>query len=134
MDRRLVILLVVIAVVILLLPLWLEIGSRSCGSDSDCIRVDEDCCGCGHGSTATSINRGYGWYHEFKLSLDGACTCITVVSDDPSCFSEPQCVNNVCELGEVKIDNFHSCSTMGHPLEFEPMRCTGPDGRVFYER
>jgi hypothetical protein len=72
---------------------------RKCSTDSDCIIVKGDCCGCGMGGTATTINKKFKKEWEDKLSKECKETvCLAVISDHPSCFKKPKCINNVCEL------------------------------------
>ncbi len=69
----------------------------SCAEDSDCISVKNDCCGCTAGGTATAINKNLKDQWKNNCGRTGVF-CPAVMSDDPSCFSEPRCVNNKCIL------------------------------------
>ncbi len=78
-----------------------KIDFYSCNQDSDCIKVKADCCGCTAGGSATAINK------TFKNQWKNNCNeididCPTVMSNDPSCFKEPKCVENKCVLEEPK--------------------------------
>ena len=76
---------------------------RNCNEDSECIKVDDGCCGCSSGGGATVINRNYENYWNEKLSEDcGMMGCITVMSGHWTCFATPECVNNKCILIENK--------------------------------
>jgi hypothetical protein len=76
-----------------------RIDFYSCNQDSDCIKVEGGCCGCNWGGKATAINKNFEQEWEDKL-LDECreIMCPAVISDDPSCFKEPKCVNNKCVL------------------------------------
>src|SRR3989338_1250823 len=63
-----------------------------CSVDSDCVKY-EGCCDCNHGGEATAVNV------EFSNNFAKDCfgmACPAVISDDPSCFAIPKCVNNKC--------------------------------------
>lgn len=74
----------------------------SCKSDSDCVSVKADCCGCTAGGAAIAINKE----HKKKWLNDLGCEtifCPAVISDDPSCIGKPECVNNKCAINAGKI-------------------------------
>lgn len=79
-----------------------------CSQDSDCIKVQDGCCSCSEGGKAKSINKLY--EQDYNLII-GACdvVCLTVMSNDPSCFAEPKCVNNYCQL----VNNTTNCAKEG---------------------
>jgi hypothetical protein len=73
--------------------------ARNCVADGDCVAVKSDCCGCTAGGENIAINREFkaGW----ELQLDAECkgiACPAVMSQHPSCFSTPACVDNTCTL------------------------------------
>jgi len=74
-----------------------ETDLYSCEKDSDCVSVNADCCGCNAGGAETSINKKYQNEWSEKLNCAGIM-CAMVISDDPSCFSVPACINNKCEM------------------------------------
>jgi len=77
---------------------------KICSVDSDCIIVDGDCCGCTSGGTATTISKELKEKWEEKLLKKcKEVECLDVISDDPSCFKKPKCINNVCQLVEDEI-------------------------------
>ncbi len=62
----------------------------------------DGCCDCNHGGKATAINIKY--VEEWESKLLEKCkdvVCVAAISDDPSCFSIPKCVNNECKLVEA---------------------------------
>lgn len=78
-----------------------ETQIKECEKDRECIKVDSGCCGCSAGGEATTINRKYHKYWSEKL--DRECRnvgCIAVMSNHWTCFAEPKCINNKCELIE----------------------------------
>lgn len=73
-----------------------EINFFVCSSDSDCITVRADSCGCTAGGKATSINKKYLSEWEEK-NPPGICP--QVISQDPSCINTvPKCTSNQCQL------------------------------------
>jgi len=75
---------------------------QACFSDSDCIVADGGCCDCYHGGTAIAINKDLKQKWEEKLLKEcKGIECLDVISDDPSCFKKPECVNGVCQLAET---------------------------------
>ncbi|MBA4319671.1 MAG: hypothetical protein C0412_14820 [Flavobacterium sp.] len=73
----------------------------SCGQDSDCISVKNGCCSCNQGGKTTGINKNLEKEWNSKLSKEcRGILCPQVISNDPSCFKEPKCVNNKCVLEE----------------------------------
>lgn len=70
-----------------------------CEEDRECISVSAGCCGCSSGGQATTINEDYLDYWNNKLAEDcQEIGCIAVMSNHWTCFAEPKCVNNKCEL------------------------------------
>ena len=71
----------------------------ACEIDNDCILVQDGCCGCGGGGKNTTINKKY---EETYLNKTGLICknvdCGAVVSNNPSCFSSPVCIQNKCSL------------------------------------
>lgn len=74
----------------------------SCTSDSDCISVKADCCGCNQGGKAKAINKGKYVIYETSLQcnddINNKIFCAQVISGDPSCSAVPKCVSNKCTL------------------------------------
>ena len=71
----------------------------SCTQDSDCVKVSGGCCDCNNGGNATAISKKELdlWTSQITSECENIM-CATVISDDPSCFQEPRCVNNKCVL------------------------------------
>lgn len=69
----------------------------SCEVDEDCIKVQEDCCGCNYGGKAIAINKGYKTEWIDSLNCKDIA-CIAMISNHWTCFAEPKCINNKCEL------------------------------------
>ncbi|GEM_PF-2829948 len=75
---------------------------QSCTSDSDCILVDADCCGCNQGGERTAINKAFESEWRKYLSCETKdIACIQVISNDPSCNENNQaiCTAGKCEIG-----------------------------------
>ena len=75
------------------------VSKTYCDSDSDCVAVEADCCGCTGGGENIAITRNYTtlWEREIgRKCKDSACPA--VMSQDISCFSSAVCNNNACEL------------------------------------
>jgi len=70
----------------------------SCSADSDCVAVRADCCGCNAGGKAMAINNRYIFDWNGKCKTSEPVMCPAVMSDDPSCFGAPKCVNSRCEI------------------------------------
>ncbi|VVB51520.1 Uncharacterised protein [uncultured archaeon] len=69
-----------------------------CGSDSDCVAVD-DCCGCDRGGGRKAINKDYvGKWKEYLLC--GQAPCPGVPLDEPGCRGAVRCVVNECVFVE----------------------------------
>ena len=65
-----------------------------CTTDSDCVSIRADSCGCQAGGKQTAINKNYVEYWNGKFSQKGI-VCAQVYL----CNSEtPKCVNNSCQL------------------------------------
>lgn len=74
-----------------------EVDFYSCVQGSDCIKVKADCCGCNAGGSAAAINKNF--KNQWKSNCNEVgIACPAVMSNDPSCFQEPECVNNKCVL------------------------------------
>ena len=88
----------------------LEISPSKCFADSDCIVVQNDCCGCNSGGKNKAIAGNYKdiWDRELgdKCKQIG---CLSVLSQDISCFSNPVCENDLCTL---KIDEETLCNNL----------------------
>ena len=72
---------------------------KYCKLDSDCVKVKAGCCGCTSGGKADVVNKES--VAAWNLQIEENCAnivCLTVISDDWTCFAEPKCVNNKCEL------------------------------------
>ncbi len=73
-----------------------------CKNDRECIYVAGDCCGCSSLGTATTINKDYFQYWNEKQSFEcKRVFCAAAISDHKSCFAEPKCINNKCELVQI---------------------------------
>ncbi|MFH1586089.1 MAG: hypothetical protein ABIB79_04940 [archaeon] len=76
-----------------------KVDFKGCTSDSDCISVPDGCCTCSNGGKATSINKNY--EKDYIASRHAKCLgimCNMVISDDPTCFATPKCVENECTV------------------------------------
>lgn len=73
-----------------------------CDIDSDCIIVQDGCCDCGNGGKNAVINKNYLDYWNQKISKEckNKGVCVAVVSNHWTCFAEPKCINNRCQLLE----------------------------------
>lgn len=72
----------------------------ACSSDSDCISVRADSCGCTAGGKATSINKNY--QDQWEKDHPGKI-CPAVMSGHWTCLKvTPRCISNECKL--VKRD------------------------------
>jgi len=71
-----------------------------CKQSNDCMVVREDCCGCENGGEANVLNKKYERYWNNKLDDDCEGGCPAVMSKHWTCFSEPKCIDNKCELQE----------------------------------
>jgi len=68
----------------------------SCENDSDCMAVS-GCCGCNGGGELNIINVKYiDEWNSYQKQNCKMISCIAVMSQHISCFSEPKCVNNLC--------------------------------------
>ena len=70
-----------------------------CEEDRECVGVSADCCGCGMGGTATTINKDYlnYWGNKLKIECKGIA-CLAVISKHWTCSAKPKCVKGRCEL------------------------------------
>ena len=71
---------------------------HSCDNDAECVIVKKDCCGCNNDGEATTINNKHIGVWEKINSMRCSGFCKTITSSHPSCFSQPKCVNNKCQL------------------------------------
>jgi len=72
---------------------------RTCNTDSDCIIIKSDCCGCsagGKADTINKINKGR-WEDTWSTKCQGM-VCPAVMSNDWSCTAQPRCILNKCKL------------------------------------
>lgn len=76
----------------------------NCKFDRECIKVSGDCCGCSSGGTSTTINRAYYnyWNNKSKEKCKGIA-CIAVISKHWTCFAEPKCIGNKCNLVSKEV-------------------------------
>lgn len=89
----------VVTVVLAILGSDKGIDMYRCVQDSDCVSVQQGCCGCYYGGKATAINKKH--QDSWKDTISSQCgqrACLTVISNDPSCFKEPKCVSGACRL------------------------------------
>ncbi|MFH1445528.1 MAG: hypothetical protein ABIF08_03550 [Nanoarchaeota archaeon] len=76
-----------------------QVDFKACTLDSDCISVPDGCCTCSSGGKATSINKNYEKEHIDSRYVDCLGTmCPMIISDDPTCFATPKCVENECTV------------------------------------
>lgn len=68
-----------------------------CTTDSDCVIVRNDCCGCENGGSSTSINKEYksAWDAEKALACQDIA-CLTVYMCEEG--MKPSCVDNKCTI------------------------------------
>ena len=82
------------------------INSRdACQQNSDCVVVQNGCCGCNGGGKNIVINKGFLEKYNNKIEKECKDTgCVAVISEDPSCRKTtiPVCNNNKCELAVKK--------------------------------
>ena len=72
---------------------------RTCHFDSDCVRVNADCCGCAMGGKTGTLSKDSQpvWEKTLKQKcVDVACTA--VLSNDWTCTADVKCVKNKCTL------------------------------------
>ena len=119
-TKRVMLFLIMILLIVtlfFLLTTPMEIVSKECTDDSDCVVFGEtgNCnCGC--------YNKNH-----LPSGMGGECFCLA----PKSC----KCVNGKCEsVFEEEINNFDECVKAGHPiLESYPRQCKTPDDRTFTE-
>jgi len=72
---------------------------KSCSEDSDCVRVNAGCCGCGAGGKVMAVHEDNAdmWKEDIAKRCAGMM-CPTVMSNDPSCSGTAKCINNVCKI------------------------------------
>ena len=73
--------------------------STACAKDADCVKIQDDCCGCRAGGKARAIHRGYA--QSFLLPLTKSCegvSCTGVMSSDSTCSAKPVCQKGACAL------------------------------------
>ena len=71
---------------------------NNCSANDECIIIQEGACNCAHDGKNVSINKKYKSLWLFINKKMCISLCNTIVSSDPSCSAEPQCINNKCEL------------------------------------
>ncbi|MEK6861726.1 MAG: hypothetical protein AABY07_07185 [Nanoarchaeota archaeon] len=72
---------------------------RTCRIDSDCVKIEADCCGCSAGGKADTINKEY--LQDWRDTIAVKCqniACPAVMSNHWSCTAEIKCVLNKCNL------------------------------------
>lgn len=70
-----------------------------CKEDNECISVSPGCCGCTAGGKAISINENYRSYWNSKfISTCTRILCAQFMSNDWTCFAQPKCIENRCQL------------------------------------
>ena len=80
-------------------PLEDESIIYECKEDNECISVSPGCCGCNAGGPAIAINKEYRSYWNNKfLNLCIRVLCTAVMSNDWTCFAQPKCVEDKCQL------------------------------------
>lgn len=72
-----------------------EEEKQYCEKNEDCIKAPAEPCGCWGGGKSISINKQF--YNEYTKNYEGG-TCVAVASDHISCFANPICINNRCDL------------------------------------
>lgn len=75
-----------------------------CRKGWDCIKVEGNCCGCGGGGTAGTINAKYYLAWNAKQLFGRGCLCLGVMSNHWTCFATPRCVEGKCVLVENSQD------------------------------
>jgi hypothetical protein len=75
-----------------------KLNVKLCEKDDECILVQDGCCGCSMGGKNTAINKIHKDWWDNKISSEcREIVCIAVISNDPTCFSEPRCVDGECK-------------------------------------
>jgi len=76
--------------------------SLDCSQDSDCVLVNEGCCGCSYGGNRTSVNINSEdvWGESLVEECGENYVCTAVISDDPSCSDSTTaaCINSECAV------------------------------------
>lgn len=70
-----------------------------CETDSDCIMVDADCCGCTGGGKQKAMSKLMA--EDWRDNLERDCAdagCMAVMSQHVSCYSDPVCVGGECSF------------------------------------
>lgn len=71
----------------------------ACESDSDCLMVNGDCCGCELGGSSIAINAKYADYWNKKLVPEcKEFSCPDITPEDIRCDFFPQCLKNKCSV------------------------------------
>ena len=74
-----------------------EIDFFPCDIDNDCTSVANGVCGCTAGGSNIAINEKY--ISEWAAQFDSQqIACLTVMSNHWTCFAQPICIQNKCEL------------------------------------
>lgn len=78
-------------------PKWITVDDQTCSTDTDCVLVSADCCGCTQGGKQTAVNLS----SSKKVAAERAvyCSdtfCVQVISKHPSCQAEAKCQNGLC--------------------------------------
>lgn len=74
-----------------------KLNRRICDSDDECILVQDGCCSCSWGGKNTAVNKAHlEWWNSKIASECKDVMCPAVISNDPTCFSEPKCINGEC--------------------------------------
>lgn len=97
---------------------------KKCETDSDCIIVTDGCCDCNAMGKATTINnKSLEYWKEENAGKCKGTLCFMAISNDPTCFAKPKCVNNECVLKNLcEIGKEYKNNTI------RPVTCECPEG------
>jgi len=83
-----------------------------CITDDDCVKVARGCCNCYQGGKAIALTKKAAQEWEARLATQcREVACPGVISNDPSCFAQPKCVNNQCVLTSENENRENNCAT-----------------------
>lgn len=72
---------------------------QDCKVDSDCIAINDGCCGCSQGGKKQALAKSMAEDETAKLAVSCAeVMCMQVISNDPSCKKNPICLSGRCVL------------------------------------
>jgi hypothetical protein len=81
---------------------WAKGAAPTCRTDSDCVLVPADCCGCNKGGKQRAIPRkNKATYQRAQQSRCKDTLCPEVMSQDPSCSARTAvCREQTCTLSD----------------------------------